>query len=406
MIMRLALPAAVATIATVACSSGGAPSGEDEPVGRTKSAITSGAPTQADAGVVSIQRQGIGFCTGTIVSTRTVVTASHCVAGDGPDAVVSAGRRLPVSYVLMHPGFDPVTLANDLAILVLGVAVDPALASPLLDGSLDGDVGAIVRIVGFGATSADAGSTPVANIGTARVEQLDPLKFVVKPAPSLPCVRDSGGPAFLLRGGWEFLAGVVSSGDPTCVDHGTYVRVDAYRGWLAEQIARAEPRTRATGEPCLHSESCADGGCFAPPDAMKRPYCTKPCIDDAGCPSAMSCRNGTCTYPAPSPGAFNSLCTDDADCELGICASRETSSGGRCAIECGASVSSCGFGPCEKDARNQNRWACFSSSNADTSGCAIARAPSSDSALAISVGIACALLVTRRKRERESGSAA
>jgi len=79
--------------------------------------VTGGEPS-ADPAVVALVQGDTVACTGTVIAPRAVLTAGHC-AGDAPwPEVVIDGARVAVAGAIVHPGFDPATLARDLATLV------------------------------------------------------------------------------------------------------------------------------------------------------------------------------------------------------------------------------------------------------------------------------------------------
>ena len=108
------------------------------------------------------------MCGAVVVGPREALTAAHCVTVDGSAHPrkraldVVAGRlrlkgagpaRVHVVSVRIHPGFDPGTLANDLALLELARPV--AGAAQLDDGSA-GVVGSAAIALGWGSTTAAA----------------------------------------------------------------------------------------------------------------------------------------------------------------------------------------------------------------------------------------------------------
>merc|ERR1712111_46258 len=69
------------------------------------------------------------FCGGTILDSKTILTAAHCYYGKthqtgffitaGSNHVQKLGQNVFVDKILMHEGYNPNSLTNDLAILKL-----------------------------------------------------------------------------------------------------------------------------------------------------------------------------------------------------------------------------------------------------------------------------------------------
>jgi hypothetical protein len=77
--------------------------------------------------------------------------------------------------------------------------------------------------------------------GTAEVSAVDPQKLTLVPAPSQPCLSDSGAPVLLAIDGVERVVGVSSSGDAQCQDHARAVRVDAVEDFILAAIGGSAP---------------------------------------------------------------------------------------------------------------------------------------------------------------------
>src|SRR6185295_15460576 len=146
---------------------------------------------------------GFPYCTGALVARDVVVTAAHCVEFERPDAVFFGsepgmdGYQVGVAGSYEHPGYDPLVEGHDVAVVLLSSPVATA-AVPLLSVSLDRlQIGAPVRLIGFGTT--DPSSVGPANRqkhqGTAELYQVAKMTFDTHPAAAQPCMRDSGGPA-------------------------------------------------------------------------------------------------------------------------------------------------------------------------------------------------------------------
>ncbi len=193
-------------------------------------------------------QQGQPFCTGTVVGPRTVVTAAHCVENQDPSQISfgfgpSAGQieaELKVALAVTHPEWDSQQLANDIAVITLGEDA-PVEPIPLNKSMDDSWIGRKVTLVGYGVS--DGPSQTGAGIKrevTVTIDQLEPttLHYTTTNGQTA-CNGDSGGPAYADEGGELVIAGITSYGDQNCKEYGVYTRVDAFLGFVEEQIAAA-----------------------------------------------------------------------------------------------------------------------------------------------------------------------
>jgi secreted trypsin-like serine protease len=219
-------------------------------VGTATAAVTSGDFDPGDPAVVRIEG-GLSPCTGTLIAPRVVLSAAHCL--DRPLTTVYvgaddkvAGDRIGVSAQATHPEYDAISVENDIALVLLErpSAVEPVAWND--GGPTKSWVGANVRLVGFGLTSPGQPRDGRKRMGTARISAASDTELEFTAAPSLPCLGDSGGP--ILAG--DQVIGVISTGDPDCVNHARAMRVDAYaHSFIAPRLATWEAAS-ATGAGC------------------------------------------------------------------------------------------------------------------------------------------------------------
>jgi len=289
-------------------------------------ASPSGAPIvggSVDAGhpaVGALLRGEEIWCTGTLVASRVVVTAAHCLERPitavwfGARPLDGEGQAIEVVRQHVYPSYAPNAQTGDLGVVILAGTPAGIAPVPLVDGVLaDAVVGSQLRVVGFGFTSPSDGTDRGKHEGAVRVAELEPTRLGVVPDPAQACFGDSGGPAFLAIDGVERLAGIVSSGDASCAGTVHLTRVDAYRAAFLDGFVAPTAGTR-----CVADEQCPGGLCLAPDDGGAA-YCSVACDAGAACPGALTCTGGACVL-APSPGAIGASCAFGPDCTSGYCA--------------------------------------------------------------------------------------
>lgn len=252
---------------------------------------------------ISSDGDPVGFCSGTVIGPRWVLSAAHCVTETDDDgsrplrglsvSVItgtadlrqvgpSGGQVQVANRVIVHPGFDlRSSFADDLTLLRLPAPV-PVAGLPLLAGGDGGSAlaGAGAVAAGFGVLERADGELPdvlhsagVTILADAECDRQEPFDLffpasmictgAVPPAPDATgtCKGDSGGP-LALRGGdgvWRQVG--ITSWSPVLdcsAGPDVYARVSAYVPWIASQLA-ADPAA-PVGAPAIERAVAAPGG--------------------------------------------------------------------------------------------------------------------------------------------------
>jgi len=367
-IARLALVLLVASIARCA------PVAPAPDVGTRAAAVYWGEDENGYDGVV---RLTIAFsllegamCSGTLVSSRVVVTAQHCVVDqDGaqvePSAILvetgPAGTRAQYAVEEIRVPDGQSLSGSDFAVVI--TADEVAEVPYPYATAWEGRPGDPITLVGYGAR--EDGSSGRKARGDNEVGYVFDTYFTTTGEPG--CHGDSGGPAFDADG---VLVGVIVNtlggwvGEDTCLSGVSgLTRVDSFHdiidgaiedSWVCDGAPQetcddgrdndcnrlVDDGCLALGEACsaLAAFACASGDCRDFGDDSR---CTQVCaVGVPGeCPEEfycdeVGCGEAACVAGVRGPSILGDACTLDTDCENLACV--ETGDGARCLRPCSA----------------------------------------------------------------------
>jgi MYXO-CTERM domain-containing protein len=266
--MRASFVLCVCTCWSLACSGDpGAPT-RAETTGTASSPIIGGAPAVAypEAALVDMSQTGsmtVGFCSGALIAPQVILTAGHCIKGDGPfvpdlwqiTLPYNGGQRFASTSTATYDYTSTTTMvdpnAHDIGLVFLPSAASvlltqcPALATMPIDSSAQVvNVGRVLN--GNASMTGLFVSSPISVVNSATFMYDYESQDVIESG-------DSGGPDEVAGSSPHLLVAVNSgAGGNGTASAQVLARVDLVVDWIQMQIM-------AHGGPCTASPSGSSG---------------------------------------------------------------------------------------------------------------------------------------------------
>ncbi|XP_059141387.1 trypsin-1-like [Physella acuta] len=228
------------------------------------------APVGAWPWIVLLAELGFSACGGAIISEYYILTATHCFSGASNDPKrwqVLAGKHylnrvdpgqqvVKVSQIILHDNFDNVSVANDIALLLLeeplvfSDVIRPVCLPTADQGVTEGEV---CVMAGWGSTQGTADQMvlnqvllPIISDDICALSDWYGRDFIpgstfcagYEEGGKDGCTGDSGGSLICRRNGRWFSQGISSWGY-SCAEYkwpGIYTDVSVYSTWITDKM--------------------------------------------------------------------------------------------------------------------------------------------------------------------------
>jgi secreted trypsin-like serine protease len=228
---------------------------EDDAVSTDDQSIIGGTTDNGDPSVVAIFAHAPGatsgsLCSGTVVSSRAVLTAAHCVdprvVGSGLVFEVLTGTSLSTaaSLAVSSTAFDPLFNVNNLNSGHDVGMVQLAQATTLTPIAVNRSrtlTNVPVKLVGYGTNTHSNTGAGTKRTVTTSIVAANTLLVQIGSSNTQTCHGDSGGPAFQTLNGVQTIIGVTSFGSDNsatsvCFGGGVDTRVDAVLAFIDSHL--------------------------------------------------------------------------------------------------------------------------------------------------------------------------